>query len=177
MTTPMQDTLPVRLVPVSRLRPHERIQPDRLRSVIESLQSSQQIETPLLLDEVSGTILDGHHRYHAAKKLGIPVLPCIVVSYETEDRVSLESWRAGEHITKRQVIQHGLSGKLLPPKSSRHTLNASVDFAPVPIAYLKRSIVRGCGSSEPHPQKSGARRPRFFVDNGLSRSVRVRTRH
>ena len=46
---------------------------------------------------------------------------CIFVDYNCEE-IKVEAWRKGEKVTKKMVIEAGLSGKMFKPKTSRHTI-------------------------------------------------------
>ena len=70
----------------------------------------------------TSVILDGEHRVSALRELGYSKIPVIFVNYKSQD-ILVESWRIDEHLTKSIVIAAGLSGRKLPPKTSRHMIN------------------------------------------------------
>ncbi|MBI1729962.1 ParB N-terminal domain-containing protein [Candidatus Acetothermia bacterium] len=106
-------------LPVDTLRPHEEVDPTNLARTIQEIKNGELLQDyPILVDEETYVILDGHHRHAACKALGIALVPCLLVDYEVE--VELESRRPEIHVSKTEVIRRGLSGELYPPKSTRH---------------------------------------------------------
>ncbi len=49
----------------------------------------------------------------------------------------MTAWREGENVTKDTVIQAGLSGNLLPIKTSRHTVPDRPEDINIPLTLLK----------------------------------------
>ena len=93
---------------------------------------------PLVVDRISGTILDGHHRYNVAKKLDLLCLPCVLVDYLNDDTIELDLWpnSGRDSINKQDVIAAALSGKLFSPKTSRHRLPDHLPPISVPLSRL-----------------------------------------
>ena len=93
---------------------------------------------PLLVDGATGTILDGHHRFEIAKRLGLQCLPCVVVDYLEDDSIALMLWPNSDRevITKQDVIDAGMSGDLMSPKTSRHLLSDDLPPISVPLSRL-----------------------------------------
>ena len=91
-----------------------------------------------MVDGATGTILDGHHRFEIARRLDLQCLPCVVVDYLDDDSITLLLWPNSdrEAITKDDVIQAGLSGDLMPPKTSRHLLSDDLPPISVPLSRL-----------------------------------------
>ena len=98
---------------------------------------------PLLVDGATGTILDGHHRYEIARRLDLQCLPCVVVEYLDDDSITLLLWPNSdrEGISKDDVIQAGLSGDLMPPKTSRHLLSDDLPPISVPLSRLMHPAI------------------------------------
>jgi len=112
----------VTLVASDRLRVHERINEAHLLVLLRQIASDGFIDEPLIVDENTLIILDGHHRYTAAQRLGLKLLPVCFVDYRCS-HIKVFAWRAGERVTKAMVIRAGLQGKLLKPKTSRHLIS------------------------------------------------------
>jgi hypothetical protein len=79
-------------------------------------------------------ILDGHHRWHAIRRLGLSRIPGIRLDY-ADSRLSLGSWNS-RRFTREDVIRAGETGQLLPHKSTRHLLAPELVAAPVPLDSL-----------------------------------------
>jgi hypothetical protein len=79
---------------------------------------------PLIVDKVTGAILDGHHRFSIASKLGLAQIPVIAVDYLNDETIEVDVWPSAtiESLTKQEVIEMSLSGEVFPPKTSRHRI-------------------------------------------------------
>ncbi|MCD6592263.1 MAG: hypothetical protein J7K78_04530 [Thaumarchaeota archaeon] len=66
-------------------------------------------------------ILDGYHRVEALERLGCKNAPCLLIDYRS-DRIKVVSWDGGEEISKETVLEAGISGRLLPPRTTRHLI-------------------------------------------------------
>lgn len=111
----------ITLVASTRLRVHERINEAHLQKLLKQIERDGFIDEPLIVDENTLIILDGHHRFTAAQRLGLKLLPVCFVDYRCNS-IKVFAWRAGERVTKATVIRAGLQGKLLKPKTSRHLI-------------------------------------------------------
>ncbi len=122
------------LVPLSILTPHEQTVEEHVRELQEDIAKSRRVIKPIIVDIKTFIILDGHHRVEALKRLGKRYVPAILIDYDDEC-IHVSSWRSNWRVTKDLVRVAGLSGKLLPPKTSRHRLcfevpeiNISIDL-------------------------------------------------
>lgn len=102
------------------LKQHERIRKSHLRELFSQIQKDGFISDPIVVDKNTMIILDGHHRFNAVKLLGLTSSPVYLVDYRSK-KIKVASWRkGGERVTKKLVINAGISGKLLRPKTSKH---------------------------------------------------------
>ncbi len=108
-------------LPVAMLRPHERIDDALLASIRDALLRCPDELPPVIVDDGSWTILDGHHRHEAHRRLGYRRLPCLVVDYRSP-MIRLEPRRTDLIVTKADVVGRARRGRLLPPKTTRHVL-------------------------------------------------------
>ena len=78
---------------------------------------------PVLVDSVTGSLLDGHHRLSVAQELGLSKIPAICLDYLSSEDITLELWPNTDFdsITKSMVIQMCESVDLFPPKTTKHT--------------------------------------------------------
>ena len=125
-------------MPVEVLKPHEQVIQKKVDQLERMTIRWDAYTKPLLVDGATGTILDGHHRFEIAKRLDLQCLPCVVVDYLDDDSITLFLWPNSdrEGITKDDVIQAGLSGNLMPPKTSRHLLSDDLPPISVPLSRL-----------------------------------------
>ena len=118
----------VTLIPVGDLRAHEEIKPNHLRRMIDKLRTQGHYHKPILVDRDSGCILDGHHRWTAAKALELSRVPAIELDYLEDDRIEVDVWptAALETISKEDVLSMAASEEVFPAKTSRHTVRFEI---------------------------------------------------
>lgn len=130
-------------MPLELLRPHEEIIPSKVSQLEKMTIRWNAYVLPLVVDKITGTILDGHHRYNVAKNLDLKCLPCVLVDYLSDDSIELDVWpKSGRtSLSKEEVIQAGLSGVLFSPKTSRHRLPDHLPPISMPLSRLMLPVV------------------------------------
>ena len=73
--TSTETAMEITLVDMAWLKPHEEIQPERVTELQAQFEASGHVDLPLLVDRVTGTILDGHHRFSVGQALGLARMP------------------------------------------------------------------------------------------------------
>lgn len=126
----------IALVSTTDLRATEQHFPSWAEELAVSIQDAGVWTTPILVLDDIFAILDGHHRWNAARMLGLPCIPAVIVSYD-DPRLTLSSWRVDDPVTRDDVINAALSGQLLPQKTSRHTMDPPLATAYVALEDLK----------------------------------------
>lgn len=106
---------------IGLLKPHEEICPVHLQKLSGQIKKDECVKDPIIVDGETMVILDGHHRYNALKSMSCKFCPCCLVDYQS-DEIGVACWRDGEKVSKDEVLAAGLSGKLLPQKTSRHII-------------------------------------------------------
>lgn len=126
-------------VEVERLRPHEEVRETRVQEMCQKIRKRRWFHKPLLVDARTLTVLDGHHKLTAAKRLGLRLVPALLVDYPADARIQVSGWPDGPvaDITKADVLEHGASGSLYPPKASRHTYPEPIPKVMVPLSLLR----------------------------------------
>jgi hypothetical protein len=109
------------ILPISFLKPHEDVDPGFVRELAEDIKRCGLLKKPIVVDSETLIIIDGHHRVEALKRLGCRRIPCLFVNYRSP-RIAVLSWRGGEPLSKELVLNAGLRGELLPPKTTRHII-------------------------------------------------------
>ena len=129
----------VELVPIGWLKPHEEVKPRNVDTLHEMTLRWSAYTKPLLVDRVTGTILDGHHRYHVGMRIGLSRLPVILVDYLEDDGIEIDVWPACglDTLTKQEVIDMALSDGVFPPKTSRHRFSDHMPPIAVPLDLLR----------------------------------------
>lgn len=125
----------IELIPIELLRPHEQIIDKHVEELLEDIRRRGVLIKPILVDEKTLTILDGHHRVEALRRLGAKYVPAVLVDYDDEC-VSVGTWRHEWKVTKSLVRSTALSGKLLPPKTSRHITRFEIPELNIPLRVL-----------------------------------------
>ena len=133
------ETNDVELVDINWLKAHEEVHPKKVIELFEMTLRWGGYTKPLLIDRETGTILDGHHRFEVGKKLKIKFIPAIVTDYFEDERITVTTWPNSEikTIEKKDVIEMALSGKLFPPKTSKHSLSEYLPPIMVKLEDLK----------------------------------------
>ena len=126
------------LVDIGSLKGHEEVIPDNL-SKREKKLLSKGFYKPIIVDRSSMVILDGHHKWTAAGRLGLARVPVIMVDYLDDEGVLVDVWPncGRDSITKNEVLNMGSSGDLFPPKTSRHTLPFEIPSISIPLRELQ----------------------------------------
>jgi ParB-like chromosome segregation protein Spo0J len=129
----------VELVPLEILRPHEEVLPKKVDQLEKMTHRWNAYTKPLLIDKSTGTILDGHHRYHVAMRLELLCVPCVLINYLEDDAIELDVWPncGRENVSKKEVIEAALSGDLFSPKTSRHRLSDHLPPIAIPLSRLR----------------------------------------
>ncbi len=104
---------------INELRVHELIQRKKVEELKEDILREGRIKRPILVDENTLVVIDGHHRLQALKELGCKFIPALLVDYRSSD-ICVEPWRDCDIISKEDVIKAGLTGRPFPPKTSKH---------------------------------------------------------
>jgi hypothetical protein len=109
----------IELCAISELLPHEECEQDRLEALLDLIVKDGVLKKPIAVDKGTRVILDGHHRFEALKCMGCKYIPCVMFNYKSP-LILVKSFRDGKNIPKEQVLKAGLSGKLFPPKTTKH---------------------------------------------------------
>jgi len=134
-STTTQKFRDIALLSPAGLRPHEDHDRAHAESLVQAISSRGVWTTPIIVDRHTGIILDGHHRFVAAKKLGLELIPAIVVDYP-DPEISVSSWRPDVEIKHSDVLRAGRSGRLLPRKTSRHAFSETLPSCCVSLTKL-----------------------------------------
>ncbi len=121
-------------VEIARLKPTEMVDAAHVRALSDDMRRDGVQRRPVLVERKTLAILDGHHRYHAARALGLAFINAVVIDYE-DARLTLASW-TDQRFTREDVCAAAESGKLLPAKSTRHILSPPLPDLPRALSEL-----------------------------------------
>lgn len=113
--------LDTQLIELAVLKQHEEVDPAHLRELKKEIESDKILKIAIAVDKNTNIILDGEHRFNALKELGCTKIPVTFVDYGLPD-IKVQAWRNDERMTKKDVIEAGLNGKKLPPKTTKHMI-------------------------------------------------------
>lgn len=131
---------PVVLTSVASLKRHEEIDAPRAEKLLAEIATLGIWTTPLLVEEETDVILDGHHRFWCAGQLGLDMVPTVRVPYG-DPALALSSWREEVDVTPELVIAAAISGNLLPKKTSRHIYASDIISCNILLTQLRRRHV------------------------------------
>ncbi len=151
----MTATAEFRLVPLEKLRAHEQYDEAGVLDLVTEIRAKGVFADPIWVARGSYAILNGHHRVEALKRLGAHRVPAWVLDYES-DLVSLEPWSPGPPIAKAEVVARAKSGRLFPPKSTRHRLSTELPARPMPLTDLLEPARRPASHRPASPPAEGA---------------------
>lgn len=131
------------LIPTRRLVRHEQVDDEHVDRLAARIEAEGALFKPIVADEGSYVVLDGHHRFAALVRLGCRLVPCHLVDYN-DPAIQVEHWENGAPMSKIDLISNALSGRLYPAKTSRHGTLRAMPAQPTPLQHLHpdREVVR-----------------------------------
>lgn len=125
------------LIDIDRLKSHEETRSELLDSLVKEIRKDGYLRKPVLVEKRYCVILDGHHRFEALKRLGCKKIPCYLVDY-FDDAIFLTTWPGAKHtnVKKDDVLAMGRSGRLYPPKTTRHIVNIELNEVHVTLKEM-----------------------------------------
>jgi len=125
------------LLPVKTLRQTEVINLQNLNSLIGKIKQDRCWVAPIWVHVGHDVVLDGNHRLNAARELRMQLVPCYLMDYD-DAKLQVLCRHSDDRFDGLRVIQAGISGKLLPYKSSRHIYNSALPKCQIEISNLLR---------------------------------------
>jgi hypothetical protein len=136
----------IALLSIDELRPHEKGSPLYLELLRQEILRDGVLKYPIIVDERTGVILDGMHRWLALKSLGYKLIPAMPIDVFQKPAIRVGRRRihqymngSGDNITIEKVISAGLSGQLMEPRTTRHFFPFSkFQLINYPLRLLKK---------------------------------------
>ncbi len=116
---PLEGREDIIFVEIRDLKEHEETRLTYLEELKNEILCDGILKMPIAVDRKTYVILDGHHRLQALKRIGCTRIPVLLVDYQSPD-IRVHAQREGETVTKEMVLETGLCGGRMPPKTSRH---------------------------------------------------------
>lgn len=123
------------LIDLHKLRPHEEVNPINLDILSKKINQDGYWFIPVVIDEETKIIMDGHHRYNFALKAGFSVIPCYQLSYSS-GKVRVFDWVSGKPFSNKKIIEKVNSGSVFPAKTTRHEFDMVFDTVKIEITSL-----------------------------------------
>ncbi len=126
------------ILEIEVLHSHEEIKPDTLDCLTDQIAKDGALFKPIVVDEKTYVILDGHHRFEALKRLGCKRIPVYLVDY-MDTAIEVVTWPGAvvNEISKDEIIAMGLSDNVYPPKTSRHIIRVTLEDRSVELPKLR----------------------------------------
>jgi hypothetical protein len=132
-STPAIDPATIALVPLALILPTEHHYPAHAQALAADMRRQRLWHVPIVVDQDSHAVMDGHHRLAAAHLLGLAVAPCLRLDYA---QVSVTATRDGYRVDPDEIVRRALTAEPYPPKTTRHA------FArPLPLCNLSLCLL------------------------------------
>lgn len=114
----------IQLIAIDRLKSHERTMSRRVGCLVREIKAEGNIRRPIIVDQQSMVVLDGHHRVEALRRIGAARIPVHFVDYLSPNvRVYLRRKYLNMHMIKQAVLYSGITGRVYPMKTTRHLIS------------------------------------------------------
>ena len=123
------------LLSLDRLRETEEHDSTRARQLADAIFDLGFWTIPIAIEHSMLAIMDGHHRFNAAKLLNLERVPCVLMDYG-KSGITLQSWRSEWEVTVDDIFMMLEKGKRFPIKTTRHSFNPSVKEISLPLSLL-----------------------------------------
>jgi hypothetical protein len=123
----------ITLVEIEKLKPIEDFIKERAVQLYDTISKSEFWIKPIVIEKNHSLILDGHHRFDVAKRMGIKLVPAVIVNYS---EIEIWSLRADEEVTHDLVVSRALSNSIYPNKTVKHNFPFKVPECQIPIKNL-----------------------------------------
>ncbi len=125
------------MVNVSDLKPIEEYSEERVLELINTINETNKWNMPIIIERKYNMILDGHHRFEVAKRLGLKRVPAIIVDYDDVKVWTLrKEIKVSQNLVKKKVIDQK---EIFPYKTVKHKYKFAVnEIEGIDIEELKK---------------------------------------
>lgn len=122
----------IKIIPTSQCLIHEGIVKKLVDQIASHFRNDGVMKNPIIVTLHQGrtVVLDGMHRFAAVEQLGIPDILVFEVDYFSKEVVLEPPY------SKEKILEGTLSGKILPPKSTRHLISGRPLRVDLPLSVL-----------------------------------------
>ncbi len=132
----------VSFIDIKKLVPHEQVDIGRVFQLYYDIKANG-IKLPLAVSYIYDkfVILDGHHRWKAAKLLRIRKVPVVIFDLFDHNLLVL-NYRTKELLSKEFILEIVSNFKILPPKSTYFAIRFNGSIIHI-SEYIERMILDG----------------------------------
>ncbi len=168
-------SLPIHFVRIDLIRPNECHHAEHATTLADTIMREQLWRIPIMLERNSLAVMDGHHRFEAARRLKLNYVPCLLLDY---DQVEVIATRQGYVVTPEEIVRRARSGDLYPPKTTRHRFSSPLPNCNISLWLLQdrgaspissptvRSVDRHAAKTMRMSAERGGVPPRFAIRSG-----------
>lgn len=128
----------VAIRPIELFQATEQVDFEKVRELALTIRLQGYWLVPVPIESRTGLVMDGNHRLHAAKLLGLrrlPCVPCVPLDYD-DHRVAVRCWRSGAPFDVERVMSIASQREVLPYKTTRHRFDPPLPRSHIPIVQL-----------------------------------------
>lgn len=129
-------------ISTSLLKPSEETNPIDVLRLASEIRAADKWNTAIPIERATGIIMDGNHRFMAAKLLGLKYLPCILLHYD-DPRVSVKCWKTGGTFPVDIISKEIIEGGLFPYKTTRHAFSPELPQIDIKLSVLAAQSDQG----------------------------------
>lgn len=130
--------------PIDYFRPSEEVDTTHVQRLAEEVRRSGHWLAPLPVEADSGLVMDGNHRLHVARLLGLRRLPCVPLRYGDE-RLHVRCWSTGRLFSLRELQAIVAIPAVLPYKTTRHAFDPPLPETEIPLSLLGAGVAAETG--------------------------------
>lgn len=128
-----KEQIEISLIAIENLKPIEDFIKERADQLFDTISKSDYWIKPIVIEKEHYLILDGHHRFDVAKRMGLKQIPVILVDYRD---IEIWSLRPEEKVTHELVVTRALSNTIYPNKTVKHNFPFTIPECKIPIKNL-----------------------------------------
>jgi hypothetical protein len=122
--------------PIEFFRPSEEVDAGHVRRLAQEVLRSGHWLAPLPVEADSGLVMDGNHRLHVARLLGLRRLPCVPLRYD-DQRLHVRCWKTGRPFSLDELREIVAVPAVLPYKTTRHSFDPPLPETEIPLGLLE----------------------------------------
>jgi hypothetical protein len=126
------------MYPIASLRLSEEVVDADVEALARRIAGSGRWSAPIPAERSTGIIMDGNHRWHAARQLGLTHVPCVLLGYD-DARVRVCDWQTGAPFSIERILTHVMGGLVFPYKTTRHLFAPALPATEIALAGLRQA--------------------------------------